>query len=456
MPSNAYGGWTRLRNALRKLDLNDTLGVIRAYSAFRTLHTKTPFPPDVEVHSAVYSDERLILPWEMEILAREAIIVCSRQPSTSYTARKWNTFSSLINKLRELEDYISRLSVDDKNILQEVTVRLTHHQFKYQTEVPSKASLVRYSRIFGHAAVEPIVKTKTGLSAKQLFTIGAGLWSKYASQQLDVHYPLDELALPAITHADYDKFMQLYSLPMKEMKQRLAAERKLDDTFMYQFHALQSYPLIFTELNKRPVHICPIPILLFWRISSGLFYNLIKEPGFDQAFGTSFQDYVGSMLEKTLNGTLATVYPEEPDTRPKRADWIIDQLTSFMLIECKTKRMTIGARTTIQDDNELRAQLEVVGEAVVQSYQALEAYKNGKYHPQQYPYDPAKCPFISVVTLENLRLWGPQLFKLREIVKDRLLHVGLDPNLMQLVPFVICWVNEMEQFAYLLKTNELP
>jgi hypothetical protein len=195
------------------------------------------------------------MPWEMEILAREAIIVCSRQPGTRYTARKWNTFSSLVNKLRELEDYISRSSVDETTILQEVTVRLTHHQFKYQTEVPSKASLVRYSRIFGHAAIEPIVKTKAGLSAKQLFTIGAGLWSKYASQQLGVHYPLDELALPGITYADYDKFMQLYSLPMEEMKQRLAAERKLDDTFMYQFHALQSYPLIFTELNKRPAHI---------------------------------------------------------------------------------------------------------------------------------------------------------------------------------------------------------
>src|SRR5258708_12049894 len=171
MPSNAYGGWTRLRNALRKLDLNDTLGVIRAYSAFRTLHTKTPFPPDVEVHSAVYSDERLILPWEMEILAREAIIVCSRQPSTSYTARKWNTFSSLINKLRQLEDYISRLSGDDKNILQEVTVRLTQHQFKYHTVVPSKAIFVPNSRIFGHAPVTPIVLPQHRLSALRLITM---------------------------------------------------------------------------------------------------------------------------------------------------------------------------------------------------------------------------------------------------------------------------------------------
>src|SRR6266700_456042 len=131
MPNNAYGGWTPLRNALRKLDLNDTLGVIRAYSAFRTLRTTTPFPLNMEVHRAVYSDQHIILPWEMEILAREAIIVCSHQPSTSYTARKWNTFSSLINKLREVDDYISRYLVDDNTILHEVTVRLAHQQFKY-------------------------------------------------------------------------------------------------------------------------------------------------------------------------------------------------------------------------------------------------------------------------------------------------------------------------------------
>src|SRR5205807_9505670 len=126
MPNNDYAGWTPLRNALRKLDLNDTLDVIRAYSAFRTLRTRTPFPTDMEVHPSVYSNEWIILPWEMEVLAREAIIVCNRQPTTSYTARKWNTFSSLVNKLRELDEYISRYLVDDTPLLQEITVRLDH------------------------------------------------------------------------------------------------------------------------------------------------------------------------------------------------------------------------------------------------------------------------------------------------------------------------------------------
>jgi len=50
---------------------------------------------------------------------------------------------------------------------------------------------------------------------------------------------------------------------------------------------------------------------------------------------------------------------------------------------------------------------------------------------------------------------GAQLEKLREIVKDKFLYRGLDAGLMQQAPFVICSVNEMEEFAYLLKTNEL-
>ncbi len=255
MINNAYTGWTPLRNALRKLDLNDTLEVIRAYATFRTLPTATPFPTNIEVPRGVCSGEFLILPWEMEVLAREAIIVCGHQPSTSYTARKWNTFYNLVMKLREVDEYIYFHLVGDKKVLQEATVRLPHLQFKYQTVRPSKASLVRCNHIFGHPLVEPIVNTKTGLSPKQLFTIGAGLWFIYASQYHGVNYPLNQLAVSGITLADYDTFIQLYSLPMQEMRQRLTSERKLDDTFMYQFHALQSYPLILTELSRQPAHI---------------------------------------------------------------------------------------------------------------------------------------------------------------------------------------------------------
>jgi hypothetical protein len=137
------------------------------------------------------------------------------------------------------------------------------------------------------------------------------------------------------------------------------------------------------------------------------------------------------------------------------SDWIIDQPDAFLLVECKTKRLTIEAKTTILDLIPLQAQLEVLAKAVVQSYQALEVYKNGKYKSPQYPYNPAKQPFICVVTLENWRLMGPEIEKLREIVRDKLIQMGLDATLMEQAPFITCAVNEMEEFVYLLKTNDL-
>ena len=49
---------------------------------------------------------------------------------------------------------------------------------------------------------------------------------------------------------------------------------------------------------------------------------------------------------------------------------------------------------------------------------------------------------------------SPQLERLRAIVKDKLRQLELDPDLMEQAPFVICSVSEMEEFAYLLKTND--
>jgi hypothetical protein len=224
---------------------------------------------------------------------------------------------------------------------------------------------------------------------------------------------------------------------------------------MYQYHSLHAFPIIFTPLNGRPTHICPLPTLLYWRITAGLYYDLCKERGFDQGFGTSFESYIGEVLEKTLAGTPVAVYPEEPDTVPHRCDWVIDQPRDFMLVECKTKRMTMGAKVTLKDDNELFEQLGKLGDAVVQAYQTYMAYSNHEYRNQQYPFDSSKRGFVGVVTLEHWYLLGEQLMMLREIVKDKLTNLGLDPKLIEEVPYIVAAAVEFEKLAYLAKTHDL-
>lgn len=449
-----YEAWKPLRNALNKLDVIDALGVIRAYSAWDSLNSKIPMPTDIEVDPAFYNEPHMLLPWDLETLAREVVVVCGHQSTPRATMKRWNTLADTMNKLKAIEEHIAQHHISGKNVMQELTVRMAHRQFRYQTEKPNKVSMVRYAKIFDHASVRPIVQRATGLSTKQLFTLGAGLWINYATKNLGMFYPLETLNITGISQTDYDKFMGLYALPLAELKAKVCdpAERKLDDAFMYQYHSLHAYPLIFSEIDGRPAHICPLPTLLYWRITAGLYYDLCKERGFDQAFGTSFQDYIGEGLSKTFKGGKVKVYPEEPDTRPKRCDWVISQAKSFMLVECKTKRMTLGARITLKDDKELFEQLNTLGDALVQAYQALESYKTGSYQPRQYPYDSAKKPFVCVVTLEKWYLLGPQLEMLREIVKDKLQNLGLDSKTINQVPYVVLSADEFECLAYLAKS----
>lgn len=455
--NDVYGAWKPLRNYLSNVDINDALAVIRYYSARRSLRIPPPVPSDIELHPWADRDNSF-LPWEMEALAREIIIISDVQSAPRYDLKKSHDIALAMNKMKDVENYIEGQSITQKNVYHDLTVRLSHRQFKYQTERPSIESMVRYSKIFGHPLVVPLVKRKTKLEPKQLFTLGAGLWVHFTTSY-GMHYPLETLSLTDITDADYDNFVNMCSRPLAEMKRLLTdtSERHLDENFFYGYHSLYAYPLILTELNGRPTHVCPLPTLLYWRVTSGLYYDLYKENGFDNAFGTAFEEYVGSVFTKTYEGTGIGVYPGEPNTAssPKRCDWVIDQPNDCLIVECKTKRLTMGAKTSLLDDKELFAQLNILGEAITQAYLSLQAYRDGSYKNPAYTLDTNKKAYVSVTTLERWYLMGPQIEMLHEIVKEKVAEAGLDEAIIAEAPYVVMSVDDMEKVAYLAKTYSI-
>jgi hypothetical protein len=452
-----YDAWKPLRNYLNTLDLIDALGVIRAYSVHRALRVAPPMPNDIEVHSWIDKPEAF-LPWELETLAREAVIVCKPNSSPRNTLKKANSMGSAVNKMKAIEEFIAEHHISQKNIMHEVSVRLAHRQFKYQTDRPSNESMVRYSKIFGHPKMVPIVKKKLGLEPKQLFTLGTSMFGNY-TQYIGMFYPLENLSLTSISQADYDQFMSLYSKPLDEIKAMLISptERHLDDQFFYGHHSLYTYPIIFTDINGRPAHVCPLPTLLYWRITSGLYYDLYREKGFDNAFGDAFEEYVGSVFTKTFEGTSIGVYPGEPNTAasPNRCDWVIDQADECLIDECKTKRLTMGAKTSLLDDKELFAQLGLLGDAVTQAYLSLKAYRDEAYQNPVYTLDPEKKAFICVTTLEKWYLMGEQLRMLHEIIKEKVVNAGMPESIIDESPYIVVSVDDAEELAYLAKTHAL-
>lgn len=455
MDTNIYNDWKPFRNYLRQTDVWSDLYVIHAYAVRRMmLNTQSSFPSDIEPHPWL-DKPYAFLPWELETLAREVIISAEINPNAKYSFKKSKDLATGINHLKRLENLIAKKFINDKNIRQEVSVRLAHRQFKYQEDSPNLESLVRYAKIFNYPDIAELVKQKIGLYPKQISIIGGALFGNTLTYFQTLYNPT-EFSLPDVTWDDYQVFVDKFALSISELRSKLinSSERRIDDTFLYAYHSMYNWPLIKdSSEDGTPFVTSPLPVLLYWRISSGLYYDIYNLKGFDNAFGNAFEAYVGEALKTIHKGSSSKIFPGEENTpkSPNRTDWIIDQKNSALFIESKTKRLTMGAKVTLMDDDELFKQLDILGDAVKQSYLSYFAYRDNLHRSPRYKFDASKKYYLAVTTLERWHLMGEQLDMLDEIVKDKLETSGIDPSIIIEVPYIIAPITDLELLAFLAR-----
>lgn len=113
----------------------------------------------------------------------------------------------------------------------------------------------------------------------------------------------------------------------------------------FRFNPLTARPLVQVSDDTA---VCPQPRLILEAHSlEGLYYAGIKHWGiaFANQLGNQFEDYVGHQLKHTdkldVRGEI-TWGPKK--LRSKSVDWIVQTDDAVLLIECKSARMTLGAR----------------------------------------------------------------------------------------------------------------
>lgn len=235
-------------------------------------------------------------------------------------------------------------------------------------------------------------------------------------------------------------------------KGRLWADlQKYDETWEYTWNPLEAKPLISLDPTNRHRLYCPVPDLLLRRFSHGMYYDLVKSAGFDTAFGTSFQSYIGEVLCAVFSQTGFTVFEEkEYDTSNGRhhgTDWILGGPDANLFIECKTKRMKQAAKFSVGGPD-LVGEMGIIADAVVQLYKNIREAEAGKstWTPNGLP------NFPLVVTLEDWFLFGPlPQDLLKGAVTDRMLTVGLDLALMGTMPYAVASAREFERFTGVIK-----
>jgi hypothetical protein len=431
--------------------------VIHAYITH--LQFGNPIPNAVEVHRDFLSAESRVdkaawlSEWELETLCREIIIHAdSTIPSTS-SLTQWKVLSKVANELKRFEEFISGKFLSPESIMLELH-RIAHRQFPWQMSNPTAANLMRYYLVYQYGALGELVRKVTGLTVGEVFFMGMALLGVFM-KRLFLVYPAD-IQIPRLTLEKVDRFLTHFSLPLKDLKKLLVNEREVNDRFVYSYHSLRAFPLIRMSIQGRDAVVCPLPTLLFWRFTSGVYYEICKESGFANAYGEAFGQYVGSILRKTFVSPSHEVIPEDTYRDGKdlkrTVDWVVSEDEVALFIEAKTKRLVAEAKSEILIPQALSGELNKMAGIILQVYKSITDYLEGLYPSSRYKKGWQVFPLI--VTLEDWFLMGPKLIgELDKLVIEGLKQQGLPVNMLSDMPYTLCSVYELEQAAQVMNLS---
>jgi hypothetical protein len=175
----------------------------------------------------------------------------------------------------------------------------------------------------------------------------------------------------AILPSDRDVKMilgQLSAYPEKFNKSYEHHKNKDRLFTMYDFNPLFLYPIIrpWYKPNTKFVSmhldrfITPLPELISYRISPGIFYQMFNTfmTKFSDYFGHIFEYYIGEVIKNSLHSSIILSEKEiresYPEEKRKVPDWIVIEGKTAILFECKATRFmrsatSIGSEEAVND-----------------------------------------------------------------------------------------------------------
>lgn len=435
------------RKQIERYSLIDSLFVIFNY--MQLLQFNRPVADSIEIHPEIAKASKLaksFYEWELDLITRE--LLQHAPPQGIFSLRKWDEFSATINALKKLEEFISERADQSEDILWELG-RIAHRQFPWQKS-PNHRTLARYYKIFSRRPIDELVKRKLGLTTNQFYRLGLAFVGHFLGS-FSFQHPIDVASLD-LTEAHLQKFVRLFSKPLSALASLAKESESLDENFAFSQNPLKIYPLVHLFLDGQHQLVAPIPSYLFQRFTEGLYYELVSEPDFGNAFGDSFQEYVGEVANAVLPSNTFSVTAEAPyivaKDRKDSVDWIVSDSSGHLFIECKTKRIRLASKFGVANNVELKEDLEKLASFIVQTYKTiLDARANLYPHWKQ----DALPLYPVIVTLEEWYTISPNVTSfVDEQVTAQLKGLGIDLSILQECPYTIASCADLELLTQII------
>ena len=431
--------YASFRRFIRRLDQFDALKSIWGYH----LHVvdDQPLSPELAKVPVTVNLRDHLWPWTLDILSREVIL---HGGPRAHPIRRLSSFPDIrtaINAVHRLGDVDPGADIDVMLYLH----RIGHQQFPWQSGGWTRASVIRAWKIYGGEMLDGMVQSKYGMTMQQVIWLGFATGGNFLSNWgmttgTDYSDPLS--ISPEASRA----FFETLARTPGQLREVALRHQSLDDSWAFTWNPLRLFPLVRYDPHHPDYVMCPVPRFAQERITTGVFYDIVKEHGFSDAFGPAFQRYVGEVIAAACSDGF-TVTPESEynvgKDRKDGVDWTISDNSGVLYIECKTKRMRLGAKD-LSNLAELESDLTELAKAIVQHYKNINDVLAGRTQ-QAAPSVPV---FMMVVTLESWHLMSTTVRRqLADMVVDRMQKAALPLQMIDDIPWQVVAAQEFEQMV---------
>jgi hypothetical protein len=456
MTENAQKYYNSFIERICQVGFIDTLQVIWGY--VRNLQFNKEIPSDIETPPKynIYKDPNArraigIGEWEFDIILLYSILYSPKETTPRYSLKKFGCLRLVVNDIRQIRDEIDKSIIPSKEDIFKEFFRLMHRQFQWQENI-NIFYTYRFYKIFSHPLLDSFIKQKTNLNVKELYQTGLML-AGYFNNKFYSRIPM-KTEVTWFTERMFSSFVNFFSITTDDFVKNYKNKFKFDDSFLYNFNPLRSFPLL---IHNNLLY-CPIPTYLLWKMTNGIYYDIVNEKGFDNAIGKSFEDYCGLVFEKSFTRKQIKILSEITFNKrgKKSSDWIFIEDKTFLFIECKVKRLRLDSIIRFNNNIDFENDIEKMIGFLFQTYKSVQDALNKKI--QNINIDDLSQIYVVILTLEDWHLdLNPFLDKkIQNALHTKFEEKGLDYKIIEKYPYIIRSISLFERDCQVIDKFGLP